>query len=171
MPNLSCAWCAASQLPASTAAYQQGCAGKSGAKSQNEQVLRRWEEEELSAGECHSDIPCASGDTPCAGRPGRGYGRTAGRTLPLLVRLLGKICEFFSGETAQDGQTWQQGGPAKGQGLPGALLWATLWEQRGRGVSVQVFFSFQNPRAGCCEAGYAWCVLWCTLTLSHQWGN
>lgn len=67
--------------------------------------------------------------------------------LPLLVRLLGKICEFFSEETAQDGQTWQQGGPVKGQGLPGALLWATLREQRGPGGVCAGVLQLSKPKS------------------------
>ena len=94
-PDLSRAWRAASQLPASGAAYEQGCEWKCGAKSRKEPVLRRWQGEKLAAGESDSDIPRASRDAR-AGRAGVTAGRLDARCLFFLC-LLSKMYEFFSG--------------------------------------------------------------------------
>lgn len=146
-PELSCAWHAALQLPESRGSREQGCAWKSGAKSQNEQVLRRWEEEKLAAGECHSDIPRASRDTPCTGRQGWGDGRTARGCCLFLYACLAKYMRFFSGEAAQDGKIWQHRRPAKGEGLLAALLRATPREQRGPGGVCAGASQLSNPES------------------------
>lgn len=57
--------------------------------------------------------------------------------------LLSQTDEFFSGETAQGGQTGQQRGPEKGQGLLVALQVILQW-QKSPEESVQEFCSFQT---------------------------
>lgn len=83
------------------------------AKRQTQPVLRLCEEGEGAAGESHSDIPCAGRDSPGgAGSPQDAWAEG----LPFSI-LLRQPDELLCGETAQDGNTGQQRGPVKGQGL------------------------------------------------------